>query len=130
MRTTCSASSGFTLVELVIFTMILGIIAGSILLAFNTTLRYTPTTLKQITATQTAAKCMEWYLGQRYLNGFSSVATCPSTTVPAFCTAPTGYTLSTTVSCSSIGSDTNYRQVTVTVGGQANASLSLLLANY
>jgi len=80
-------------------------------------------------ATQTASQCMEWYLGQRALNGYNSIS-CPSTAVPSFCSAPTGYVLSTNISCTTISGDANYKTIAVTVSGKGTISLTTLIANY
>jgi hypothetical protein len=71
---------------------------------------------------------MEWFIGQRRMNGYSSIA-CNST-VPVFCTAPAGYTVTTSCNTTVIGSDSNYETITVTVGGAGNAVLTLLIAQY
>ena len=72
---------------------------------------------------------MEWFTGQRQLNGYASI-TCPSSAVPAFCSAPSGYTLAVSITCTTISSDANYKTLTVTVSGDGNASLSTLFASY
>ena len=111
----------------------MGIIGVTILISMNTVLTGEATSRRQTVALQTAKQCMEWYLNQRHLNGFSAIV-CPSTTVPSFCTPPSGYTISTNVSCTQLYGETgaNYRTVTINVGsgGSNAASLSLLLASY
>jgi len=118
---------GFTLIELVMFIVVTSLLATTILLALITATRDIPTIHQEIVATQTAKQCMEWFIGQQRLNGFTSL-TCPSTTTPSFCTTPTGYTLSVNVSCTTINSDTNYKTITVTVSGLGDASFSTLIA--
>lgn len=121
---------GFTLIELVIFIVVMGIIATTILLALRTTLKYSSTPHRQAAATQTAARCAEWYLGQRYINGYDSIALY-SGTAPNFCTV-SGYTVNANISSFSLSGDSNYKKVTITVssGGVSAASLSLLIAKY
>ncbi len=121
---------GFTLIEIVISIMLLGILFGTTLVSFHTMLKKSHSTYRRIEATQTAKKCMDWFLGQRYLNGFSSVPT--GTTVPNFCTIPTGYTIATNVATTTISGDSNYKTITVTVGypGLSNAVLTSLIADY
>lgn len=127
---------GFTLVELIVFIVVMALLASSILIGYLTILRHTPKIGQQMTATQTAVSCVEWYLGQRYTKGFNfNSQSCPGgadTTVPAYCSnlLQTGYTLSTNVSCMTIDSDPNHKLITVTVGGNAQATLSLLVADY
>jgi type II secretory pathway pseudopilin PulG len=125
MRKQC----GFTLIEVILFIMVMAIMAKVILLPIVEVNSGTPTSLRNLTAMQSANKCIEWFIGQRRLIGYSTV-TCPSSTVPGFCSVPTGYTLAVNIVCTTINTDANYKTVTVTVGGLGNASSSLLLANY
>jgi type II secretory pathway pseudopilin PulG len=113
---------GFTLVELVIFTMVLGILAGGILSAFYTTLGTLPRNSKNAIAANAAAKCMEWFVGQRYLNGIASI-NCGNA-IPSFCAVSTGYAIAAQVNCSAVG-----KGITVSVSGLGNASFSLFLTN-
>jgi type II secretory pathway pseudopilin PulG len=120
---------GFTMVELIMFIIITSLLASTVLLALNFTTQRSPTARQQMIATQTAKRCMEWFIGQRRLNGYSSIS-CPSTTVPAFCTSPSGYTLAVNITCTTINSDSNYQTIAVTVSGNGDASLSTLIAKY
>lgn len=120
--------NGFTLIELVMFIVITSILASTILLSFVTAMSKTPTILQNTIAMQTAKQCMEWFIGQRRINGYNSF-TCDST-VPAFCITPAGYTLTSSCTTTTIGGDSNYETLTVTVSGLGNAVLNLLLANY
>lgn len=124
---------GFTLIELLIFIVITGIIASMFTATYLTVFRRSPIINQQLDATQTAEKCLQWYLGQRFINGFASSSLSCGTTTPTFCSAntPTGYTIATNVSCTTLYSDTtNYKTITVTVGGLGNAVLSTIIANY
>jgi prepilin-type N-terminal cleavage/methylation domain-containing protein len=119
---------GFTLIELIVFIVIISILASAILLSFVTVMSKTPITLQSIIANQTAKQCAEWFIGQRRMNGYSSI-TCNST-VPAFCTVPSGYTLTANCSTTPISGDTNYETITITVSGAGSAVLTFLIANY
>lgn len=127
------SNRGFTLIEVIIFILVMGIIGVTVLISMDTVLRGGSTSKQKTVALQTASQCMEWYLNQRHLNGFSAIP-CPSTTVPSFCTPPSGYTISTNISCTQLYGETgaNYKTITVTASssGTNTASLSLLLANY
>jgi len=120
---------GLTLIELIIFIVITALVAVSVFAGLNAAITLSPTAKAQTVAAQAASRCMEWYLGQRYMNGFTAI-TCPSTTIPSFCSVPSGYSITSNVACTTIGSDPNYKTITVTVTGQASASLSLLIADY
>jgi len=121
--------TGFSLIELVMFITVISVMGSGIFLAYTTGLLKTPTLLQNTIAEQTAQACMEWFIGQRRLNGYSSI-TCPSTTVPGFCTAPSGYTLAVNITCTTINSDANYQTIVVTVSGKGDAKLTSLIANY
>lgn len=120
---------GFTLIEILLLIVVTGILGSTIMLSLNMAAQKTPVLFNYVIAEQTVRQCAEWYLGQRRLNGFNSI-TCPSTTVPSFCTKPAGYTLAVNVACTTINTDTDYKTITVTVGGAGSASLSVLIADY
>ena len=119
---------GFTLIELVIFIVVTGILASTILLSFVNALLKAPDTYKNNIAGETARQCIEWFVGQRKLNGYNSIAT--GTTVPTFCTAPGGYTIAVAVSATSINTDTHYKTITVTVSGDGGSTLTTLIGDY
>lgn len=122
-------NKGFTFIELLIFIILTGLLANTILYALLQLTKKTPNLIYQTIALQTARQCIDWFIGQRQLNGFNSI-TCPSTTVPNFCTSPSNYSLAINVSCTTLNSDSNYKTVTATVTGNGYASLSALLASY
>ncbi len=122
-------SAGFSLIELIIFIVIMGIIVGGIIAGLMVTLNKTSSIEQQSPAVESASQCLEWYLSTRYSQGYESIA-CPSTTVPAVCTVPANYTIAVNVSCVSMYGSANYKQVVVTVGGKGNAVVSLIMANY
>ena len=122
--------SGFSLIELIVFIVITAILASTVLLTFVTALGKTPIDRQQIIATQTAQQCMEWYLGQRRINGFSNVACSASPTTPTMCALPTGYNFKNSITCTTINGDDNYKLITVTVSGAGDATLTSLIADY
>jgi Tfp pilus assembly protein PilE len=125
-------AKGFTLIELIIFIVVTSILATTILLAFSSVLRGTPSTLEIVTANQTAQQCMEWYIGQRNLLGYDSIAI--GTSVPTYCSSntPSGYTTTVNVAATTINTDSNFKTITVTVSGtgSGDASLTTLIADY
>ena len=110
---------GFTLVEIVTFIVVTGILASAVLTSLVYALKNTPTLHDNMVATRTAEQCMEWFIGQRRLNGYSSVST--GTSVPSFCTAPTGYNAPTVdVSALTISGDSNFKSITLQVTGKGD----------
>jgi type II secretory pathway pseudopilin PulG len=120
---------GFTLIEVLAFIIITSLMMTTMLIGGNNALLNAPTTHQQWLATQTARSCMEWFLDQRRLNGYASL-TCPSNPTVTACTAPAGLTVSTAITCTSWNGDANYKKITVTVAGQANSTISVLLGLY
>jgi type II secretory pathway pseudopilin PulG len=123
---------GVTLIELLIFIVVMGILGSSILISFNTVFKGIGRVTSQTSTTAYAVSCLEWFLGQRSLKGFASISC--SNTVPAFCSdnLPSDYNISTNVSCTTYyGDATNYKTITTTVNSDiSSANLSLILANY
>jgi type II secretory pathway pseudopilin PulG len=115
---------GFTLFEVLVFIIITSLLMSVLLLGANTALRSTPAVHQQWVAIQSAQKCMEWYLEQTRLFGYNQYA-CPATLSASACTVPSGYSVSTTVACTTWNSDTNYKTITVNVSGLAGASLAV-----
>lgn len=121
--------SGFTLIELLVFIIVTSMVMSTLLLGANTALRQSPTIHHQWVALQTAKECMEWFLEQRRLNGYTAL-TCPSTPSASACSAPTGFTVTNAISCTTWNSDTNFKTITVSVTGDASASISTQIGNY
>ena len=123
--------SGFTLIELIIFIIITAILGTTILVAFVNGMNQSPVIAQNANADLAAQQCAEWFIGQRDLNGFSSIA-CTSPNTPSYCTnnMPSGYTISTTCTSTTISSDSNYETITITVGGKGNATLTFIIGNY
>lgn len=123
------ASRGFTLIEVLVFVIITSLVMSTILLSATTALRNTPSAHNQWVALETAKRCMEWFVVQRRVNGYASL-TCPSTPSPAACSAPSGFTVSTSITCTTWNTDTGFKTVTVSVTGLSSVSLSMRLGNY
>ncbi|MCX7121086.1 MAG: type II secretion system protein [Gammaproteobacteria bacterium] len=119
-------SAGFSLIELVVFIVVIGLAVSGIFLAFSTALQKAPLVNTQTLANQLAIARMDMIIGQRRMVGFSSFTDiCPG---PAVCTVPaaiTGYTITSTITPVTIGSDTNYKLIDVTVTGPQNSKANL-----
>jgi type II secretory pathway pseudopilin PulG len=112
---------GFTLVEVLVFIVVSGILMSTILLGITAALRAAPHVHENVVALQTARRCMEWMLGQVRIAGYSALS-CPNSATPSFCSAPSGYSVGVNVSCTTWNGDA-YKTITVTVGGAGNAQL-------
>ena len=126
---------GITLIEVIIFIVIIGFVISSIFVAFNTTLQKTSTVNPQTTAIELANARMEIILGQRRMNGFTTLSDPCVSSPPAVCTIPagiTGFTVTSTISTLTIGGDSNYKSIDVLVTGPQNsrANLKTLVASY
>lgn len=132
---TLHRQKGFSLVELVVFIVVIGVAISSVFLAFQTALTQTPYGNSQTVATLLAQGRMDFILGQRRLIGFANFSDlCTSVSPPAICTLPaaiTGYTITSSITTTTIGSDSNYKIITVTVTGphSSAATLNTLVAS-
>jgi prepilin-type N-terminal cleavage/methylation domain-containing protein len=120
---------GFTLIEVLVFIVISGLLMSVILLGSNLALRQAPSVHQQWVAIQSAQRCMEWFLQQRRMKGFTAL-TCPSTPTAAACSVPSGYSINTSIACTTWQGDSTYKTITVSVSGLASASLSVQIGDY
>ena len=120
---------GFTLIEALVFIVVSGLLLSVLLLGSVTALRKAPNVHQQWLAMQLARQCMEWFIEQRRLNGYTTFS-CPSTPSASACAAPSGFSVNTSVSCTTWNSDTHYKTITITVSGLANTSLSAQVGDY
>lgn len=124
---------GFTLVELAIFIVVVGLIAAAILLAMSVSLQKSPTINRETTALALAQLRMELILGQRRINGFGFTDPCSGAGAPAVCTPLTGYTVTSSITTpSSVPGDVaaGYKLITVTASGLGDAVVKSLVGNY
>jgi type II secretory pathway pseudopilin PulG len=140
--------SGFTLVEVVVFMVIVGVAAFALLRSFGSVLPRGFTAAQITQASQLAQERMELILGQRAAFGYAGNSTqldpCKNVGPPAICTATFGYAVTSlgTGTALSVPTDppvawnanpvANYKVVTVTVGlsGTQLAQETVVLANY
>lgn len=123
-----NAVKGFTLIEVIVFIVVSSILMSVILLGAITTLQKTPSAHQQWIAIETAQRCMEYFLDQRRINGYASL-TCPSTPSATACSAPSGYSVSTSITCTTWNTDANYKTITVSVSGLSSVSLSTVIGS-
>jgi type II secretory pathway pseudopilin PulG len=121
---------GFSLIELIVFILVIGIASSGILGAFQTTLQNAPTGNYQTIALGLAQERMELILSQKRLKGFTLFSDPCASGGPSICTLPTGYSInSPTVSSHTISGDSNYKKITVTISGRGNATLTAIVGN-
>ena len=117
---------GFSLIELVVFIVVISVAMVGIILSFNTVLSHSAKPGQNLIASQLADIQMNIMLLQRHLNGFSNI-TNPCNTSNNACAAlnnfanNAGYTIETTVT----NPTSNTALVTVNVTGTANATAVL-----
>lgn len=120
---------GISLIELIIFIMIMGILSAAILATFNVAGSKTPNIDKQIEALDYGQLRMDLILGQKATQGFNSFTDpCSGSSPPAVCNSP-GFAVSSTIAQNWNG-DTNYKVITVTVSGDASATLKTLVGDF
>jgi hypothetical protein len=121
---------GFSLIELVVFIIVMGLAAAAIVVPLKTALGINSAIPSyQTIALELAQQRMELILGQRRLNGYPPTDPCTFGSPPSVCTAPTGYTVSATLTTVTISGDTNYMRIDVPVTGLGNASLQMIVGN-
>jgi len=136
LRSVTAAQRGVTLIELIVFIVIMGISVTALLSMYRAVLPHGTTPAQITLATQLAQERMEVILGQRVARGYSPVASldpCPGALI---CTLPSGYSVIVSGAGSPLGWSgvtSNYRQIGVQVLGPDNnqlAILSAVVANY
>ena len=130
--------TGFSLIEVLAFIVIAGILGAALFTAFTTATRLQASASDiGAAAVQLAQERMELILGQRRTLGFAAftattfdpcTAAVPSTQ-PVCTVIPAGYTVGATLA-DNWGGDTNYKVITVAVTGPSMATLTALVANY
>ena len=116
--------SGYTLIELVVFMVVVAIAAAGILLGFNTALTTYPEEVKMRRAMEIATTRLEYVAGQAKIVGFNSFADNCSGSSPDICDTPSGYSVSTTISNFSA----TIKTITVDVSGDGYASATTAVA--
>ena len=139
-------SRGLTLIELVVFIVIVGVAAFALLGSFGAMLTRSPTAAQLTQAMQLAQERMELILGQRNSpaagRGYNNTVDLDPCNVgaPTVCTSTFGFTVSSAGTGTAPASwvqwngnpTTSYKLVTVTVklGGTTLATRSAVLSNY
>ena len=130
-------SKGFTLIELIIFIVILAALSTVLASVFTNTLKGSPRAAAVAKVAELAQERMELILAKRGQVSFSSFTSSvfdPCTSVPASTQGPcagvpSGYTVTSSLQTNWNG-DTNYKVVTVTVTSTGTYNLQYLVASY
>ncbi len=126
---------GFSLIELIIFILVMSILTTALFAVFSAALRGPAQASSSTQAMQLAVERMELILPQRKILGFAAFTDpgadpCKMGSAQLACTGiPAGFTVTSTIAPDWAG-DTNYKVVTVSVSGTATASLTALVADY
>lgn len=129
-RNLLSKLAAFSLIELVIFIVILGIVGTGLMVSFSTANRHAPKSEFNTVAIELAKTRLEIIAGQRSVVGFNPLSDpCATASPPAPCTPPSGYTVTATITNNWSG-NTMLKLITVTTTGKGNATLSTLVGDY
>lgn len=120
------ACAGFSLIEVIVFTVVLGVVASSMLLPMTTALRQQPQSMQQGIAVELAHERMDLILADRHFRGFAHFSD-PCERITGLCQAPSGYTLRATITPGWQG-DARYKQIRVEVTGKSEASVESLVS--
>lgn len=128
---------GFTLIEMVVFIVIVGIAAVALLRMFSQTMPRSPAPSQLTQATQLAQERMELILGRRSVAGYAALNDpCVGGTPPAICTGTFGYVVAVSGISSLVAwngnptTDFKLITVTVTLNGLQLAQSDAVVANY
>lgn len=122
-----SKQQGQTLIELIIFIVVMGIVSVGALIGFNSVLKNSHQPGRRLIASQLADARMNLILMQREEYGFANISDPCSTGALAACTGlqtfaqNAGYTVSSSISPASGGVVT----ATITVSGAGNATVTM-----
>ncbi len=120
-------AGGFSLIELIVFIVVLAILLAGLLVAFGSPLSKSPEAGQLDMAAELAQQRMELILAQRRSTSFAAIADpCPG---PAVCTPPAGYTVTASI-VPGFGDPANYKIITVNVTGLTAITATALVANY
>jgi len=128
---------GFTLIEMVVFIVVVGVAAVALFRMFGQTMPRSPAPSQLTQATQLAQERMELILGRRGVVGYNALNDpCVGGTPPVICTNSYGYTV-TVAGISSVvawngNPTTDFKLITVTVtlSGLQLAQSDAVVANY
>ncbi len=114
---------GFTLIELAIFIVIMGVLTSGVLGIFSVALRHMPALFNATESVALAQKHMEFIIGQREMYGYASFTDpCSGGSAPVFCAGPSA--------TSSITAVADGKQIVVSVASPYPITLYQLVTDY
>ena len=121
---------GFSLIEVIIFVVIAGLVGTGVMTSYNIMLSETPKIGNNEEANLLAQERMSIILADKKINGFAGLKDpCKLGSPPAICQSTSGFTVDSTITSSWSG-NSNLKQITVTVTGDGNATLVTVVGNY
>lgn len=122
--------AGFSLLEAIVFIVVLGVLLAGMMAAFVGPMRSAPRAGELDLVAELTQQRMELILGQRRAAGFAAFADpCVPGPGPAACTPPAGYAVTSSIG-GGWGPPGQYKLITVDVTGPAAATTTALVANY
>lgn len=124
--------NGFSLIELLVFIVVLGIVAVGLMSGMNQVLKTASTPEKIIQANFLANARLELVMMKRALSGYATLSDpCAVATPPAICSPLTSYASSNGFSVSPISiSGDNPKIISITVDGAASVTTQTRVFNY
>jgi type II secretory pathway pseudopilin PulG len=121
-----------TLVELIAFIVIAGLLATGLMATFSSSMKAAPPAGDVSQALQLAQERMELILGYRKSKGFTAlVDPCTLASPPAQCTSfPVGFNVPAASIVNNWNGSTEYKVITVNVTGRQTIALTALVASY
>lgn len=127
-----TGGEGFSLMEVVLFIVVVSVLLAGLVTTFSSSLRDSPRAGELDLVAELAQQRMELILAQRRAAGFAALADpCVPGPGPAACVPPPGYTVVSSIAAGWGGDPANFKVVTVGVTGPSTtAGSAALVANY
>lgn len=130
MRRARRAARGFSLVEAIVFIVVVAVLLAGIVVALGTSLRSSPRAGEIDLAAELAQQRMELILAQRRSAGFAAFADqCSPGPGPSECLPPPGYAIASGIAPGG-GGPPAYKVIQVNVTGPSEASATALVSDY
>jgi type II secretory pathway pseudopilin PulG len=129
-RASGAAQGGLTIIEVVVFIVVIGILAVALMSAIINPLTGAGTQQDAVFVTQLAQERLDVVLAQKRREGFPGSDPCDAGATLATCDEPAGYTITTSFDAWSENPDTDHYQVitvSVSSGGSGAYSTSTLV---